>query len=226
VIKTIEPPRRKDAKEKAEAGPLNGIKCAWTGSGGRGYKELMFGNIWKTLAIFACTLALGGCAENKPPSANGGLFRQKNEGYSILYKLMGDESEVAKIFFIKHADDSVGAPVKQIGAACQGAKDEMDEFPKKDNRLEYDVSDLPYIEQKSRDLSRSVTTKALLESSGKEFELHLIFAQAQAMSYATELCDALAADEDNPLRKSFLTDLSRQCGKFYASLMELLVVKS
>jgi hypothetical protein len=183
----------------------------------------------KLLAAFGCfafSVALAGCAASpKPPSANGGLFRQKNEGYSILYKLMSDESQVGKIFIIKHADDSVGNLIRGVGDACTAASKQMDEFPKSDNRIEYDVSDLPYIEVKSRELAASETTKALLGSSGKEFELRLIFSQAQAMNYAHQLCDALAADEDNPDRKNFLTDLSQRCSGYYTSLMSMLDVK-
>lgn len=179
------------------------------------------------LLLLACALALSGCAESvKPPSANGGLFRQKNEGYSILYHLMSQESDVAKIFIIKHASDQVGDVVKQVAATCQAAKAQMDEFPRKDNRIEYDVSDLPYIEQSSRDLAQKADTKALLERSGKEFELELVFTQAQAMMYARDLCDALAGDEDDPLRKAFLNDLSKQFSRLTDSLMELLEVKS
>ena len=35
------------------------------------------------------------------------MFRERNEGYSLLYKLMSDESNVSKIFILKHADDPV-----------------------------------------------------------------------------------------------------------------------
>jgi len=179
------------------------------------------------LGLLVTALALTGCAESaKPPSANGGIFRQKNEGYSILYKLMTQESDVAKIFIIKHASDQVGDVVKQVAATCQAAKAQMDEFPKKDKRVEYDVPDLPFIEQGSRDLAQKADTKALLGRSGKEFELELVFTQAQAMMYAHDVCEALASDEDDPLRKTFLTDLSTQCGRLADSLMQLLEVKS
>jgi hypothetical protein len=179
------------------------------------------------LMLLICAAVLAGCAEtHQPLSANGGLFRQKNEGYSLLYKLMSDESKVGQIFIIKHADPSVGNLVKQIGDACKSAQAKMEQFPQKDPRMEYDVADLPFIEQKSRDLAAHADTKALLESSGKTFELRLLFTQAQAMSYGRDLCDALADDEDDPLRKAFLTNVSRQCGQFYDSLMDLLAVKT
>jgi hypothetical protein len=184
-------------------------------------------NNCKTFILLLCPVVLAACAStDKPPSANGGIFRQHNEGYSLLYKLMSDDSRVSGIFFLKHADESVGGLVKEIANFCDAAKKRMDEFPKSDRRIEFDVSDLPYMEQRSRDLQAKEDEKALLGSSGKEFELRLIYTQAQAMGYAVQLSDALAEQEDDPVRKSFLADVSRRCGAFHDSLMKLLAVKS
>jgi hypothetical protein len=172
-------------------------------------------------------MALVGCATTtKPPSENGGMFRERNEGYSLLYKLMSDESKVGEIFIIKGADDSVKGLVKEIGAACTDAKKQMDGFPLANDRIEYDVSDLPRLEQESRDLEAKEDEKQLLTSSGKTFELRLIFTQAQAMGYAVNLCQSVAAHEDDAGRTEFLTNLSKQCAGFQQRLMDLLIVKS
>jgi hypothetical protein len=170
-------------------------------------------------------LAAGCAATPKAPSENGGMFRERNEGYSLLYRLMGDESKVGEIFIIKHADDSVGGLVKEIGAACTGAKKQMEAYPAMNNRIEFDVPDLPKVEQESRDLEAKTQEKNLLMSSGKTFELRLVFTQAQAMEYAKDLCDALIAREDNVQIKAFLTALSLQCAGFHQRLMDLLTVK-
>jgi hypothetical protein len=172
-------------------------------------------------------IALAGCSTApKPPSENGGLFRERNEGYSLLYRLMSDESKVGEIFIIKHADDSVKGLVKDIAAACQAAKKQMDGFPMANNRIEYDVPDLPRLEQESRDLEAKEEAKDLLTSSGKTFELRLIFTQAEATGYAVNLCQALAAHEDDAGHKDFLNNLSSRCAVFQQRLMELLIVKS
>jgi hypothetical protein len=177
--------------------------------------------------ILSCAIALAGCSTTlKPPSENGGMFRERNEGYSLLYKLMSDESKVSEIFILKHADDPVKGLVKEIGAACQAAKKQMDGFPMANNRIEYDVPDLPRLEQESRDLEAKEETNDLLTSSGKTFELRLVFTQAEAMGYAVNLCQALAADEDDTGHKDFLNKLSGQCAAFRQRLMDLLIVKS
>ena len=176
--------------------------------------------------VLLIVISAAGCsATPKAPSENGGMFRERNEGYSLLYKLMSDESKVSEIFIIKYADDSVGGLVKEIGAACTGAKKEMESYPGLNIRIEYDVPDLPKVEQESRDLEAKAETKSLLTSSGKTFELRLLFTQAEAMEYAINLSNAIAAKEDDGGRRKFLTDLSEQCAGFDDRIFKLLSVK-
>jgi hypothetical protein len=183
--------------------------------------------IGKELGVLICAIAAAGCAVTAgPPSENGGLVRQRNEGYSLIYKLMGDESKVGQIFILKDADKSIVDLVKEIGVVCQTAKEQMDQFPKTDNRIEYDETDLPNVEQKSRDLEASEQTKALLFSSGQAFELRLLHTQAQAMDYGKQLAKALAAQESDPARKSFLENLSKRCGELHYKIMTHLAVQS
>lgn len=139
---------------------------------------------------------------------------------------MNDESEVGKIFILKSADDSVKSVVKEIGSACEAAKKQMDEFPKQNIRIEYDVPDLPYMEKRSRDLQAKDDERALLTTSGKEFERRLIFTQAEATNYAMQLCKALNEKETDPGRKSFLENLAKQFSDFHGRLMNLLAVQS
>jgi hypothetical protein len=182
--------------------------------------------IAQTMLCLAAALILAGCSETpNTPSQNGGMFRERNEGYSLLYKLMSDNGDVDKIFILKHADEPVGGLVKEIAAACKSAKAQMDEWPKANNRIEFDVADLPKIEQAARDQESSAQAKNLLTSSDKPFETKLIFNEAEAMGYAANLCEALLKHEDDPGHKDFLTKLQKQCSDFRDRLMELLTVK-
>jgi hypothetical protein len=174
-----------------------------------------------TPLIFGCTQT----APNPPAGEKISDIREQNAGYSLLYQLMKDESDVKDIFLFKEADDSVGNLIREISNHCSAAKSEMDQFQKTDARLDYDVPNLPQIEQESRALARSEDTHDLLGSSGKPFELHLIFTQAQAMGYARDLSQALANHENDPERKTFLTDLSKQCADYNERLMGLLAAK-
>jgi hypothetical protein len=191
------------------------------------YKLSMLRKINPHLALLPAAFILAACASTPtaPAITGGGLIHERNQGYSILYKLMSDESDVGKIFILKSADEPVKNQVKEIGAAAQAAKKQMDEFRKQDKELEYDIADLPYLEQHGRDLQAKDDEKALLFSSGREFELRLVFTQAQAMDYAMQLSRGLAEKEDDPARKSFLQNLTKQTGDFHDQLMKLLTVK-
>ena len=174
------------------------------------------------VAILAgCTLTP---APPPAPAGSADSFRQLNEGYSLLYKLMSDESDVGKIFILKRPSEAVSAPVKEIGNAAQAARKKMDELAKQDSRLSYQTADLPYIEQRSRDLQSSAYSKALLTSSGKEFETRLVFTQMEAMNYAVQLCKSLNEKEQDANRKAFLQGLEKQCQDFHDRLAKLLTV--
>jgi hypothetical protein len=138
---------------------------------------------------------------------------------------MGDESNVSKLLIIKHADEPVAGLVKEIAAAARAAKKQMDEFAKSDAGLTYDNTGLPEVEQASRDHTAKVDAKQLLTSSGKSFELHLVFTQAEATSYAAEIAAALEARDDNSARKTFLANLSKQFNQFHDRLMNSLTVQ-
>ena len=139
---------------------------------------------------------------------------------------MTDESDVGKIFILKSASDPVKNLVKEIGSAAQSAKKQMDTFPTPDSRIDFNLTDLPQLEQRSRDLQAKEDEHTLLFSSGKDFELNLIFTQLEAVDYAKQLCKALIEKESDPTRRTFLTNLANQCDGFRDRLMKLLSVQN
>jgi hypothetical protein len=188
--------------------------------------------VLRSALVTLLLLGSGACTPNHPAPASSGSsseddvsYRARNEGYSILYKLMSDESDVGMLFWLKHADDSVTILVKAVGERCQAAKKQMDQFAASDKHIQLNAADLPEVEQKCRDLEADEKRHELLSSSGKEFELYLIFSQAEAMSYADNLCVAMEKVEDNPIRKKFLVELGKQAGDFHERFMKLLMAK-
>jgi hypothetical protein len=189
----------------------------------------------KFILILASGLALNGCAptQSTPASApaaggpvGGAADRERNEGYSLLDKLLSDEASVSDILIVKHADNSVSGLVKEIAAACGAAKNRMTAFRKLDRGLHYDLADLPTVEQKSRELESAVETRKLLDLRGSEFEVRLIVTQIEAMGYAADLAKALEAHEVDPIRKTFLTSLSDQCEAFRERLEKMLTTRT
>jgi hypothetical protein len=172
-------------------------------------------------------LAAAGCATGASGQAKEATpLRQRNEGYSLLYKLMSDESDVDKLFIFKNAEEPIASVIKDIAVFSRSTKDRMDEFKKADAQMDYDVGDLPVVEQKVRDLIARLDEKNLLFSTGKEFSAYLVFTQLQAMDYGSKLSKALEDHEDNPDRKKFLEDVSARSGAFAKRLTDLLTVKS
>ncbi len=138
---------------------------------------------------------------------------------------MSDESQVSKLLFLKRVGPSVGSVVKGISTTCEDAKKQMDGFAR-DGGINFQVSDLPAVEQRSRELQAKEESRLLLGSSGKDLELRLTFTQVEAMGYAMHLAQALAEREDNVARKAFLENLATRCAALRDQVMGLLSVKS
>jgi hypothetical protein len=178
----------------------------------------------KPLLLLTCCVALTGCAAvTSPAPDSGGADRVRNEGYSLLYKLMSDESKVGQIFILKSASASVTDVVKEVGNSCQTYKKQLDDFAAADNGMHLNMPDLPIAEQQSRDLIAGSQTRSLLISSGREFEVQLLITQVQAMDYASHLAKAIERHEEDKDRKQFLTDLSARCAGYHDQLVKLLV---
>jgi hypothetical protein len=179
---------------------------------------------WFRLALVAGVLAVTGCAtvQQVLPTKAGREARARNEGYSLLYQLLGQESDVAKILIIKHADAPVTEVIKEISAACTQAKGELDAFHEKDHHLSFVMSNLPKVEQETRAAIQSTDTKELLFSSGKTFEQRLLFTQAQAMNYAAHLAQVLHDQEKDTDRKDFLAKLDARCTALHDKVIGLM----
>jgi hypothetical protein len=152
----------------------------------------------------------------------GAQSRIRDEGYSLLYTLADKQSDVGKVLIIKHASEKVSIEIKQIAEVFGQAKKQLDGFAKEDGSLDFKMSHLPPMEEKTRAAIESTTTKDLLFSSGKAFELRLLLTQVQALDYASHLAGQLADQDGNPKRKEFLTQFAKQCEQHHKQVVELL----
>jgi hypothetical protein len=179
---------------------------------------------WVCGALIVCVLTVTGCAtvQKVLPTAAWRQARVRKEGYSLLYHLMSQESDVAKIFIIKHADPPVTDIIKEIASTCDQARKDLELFHEKDRHLSFEMANLPELEQKTRAAIQSTVTKQLLMSSGRTFEHRLLFTQAESMNYAAHLAAVLHDQDDNQLRKQFLATLSQKCTTLHDQVVELL----
>jgi hypothetical protein len=179
---------------------------------------------WVCGTLIVCALVVTGCStvQRVLPTAAWHKARVRNEGYSLLYQLMSQDSDVAKILIIKHADPPVADVIKEIASTCGQAKKELEQFHEKDRHLSFEMTNLPQIEQKTRAAIESTVTKQLLFSSGKTFERRLLFTQAESMNYAAHLAKVLHEQEDNADRKNFLATLSERCITLHDKAIDLM----
>jgi hypothetical protein len=179
---------------------------------------------WVCGTLLVCALAVTGCAtvQKVLPTAAWHQARVRNEGYSLLYQLLSQDSDVAKILIIKHADSPVADVIKEIASTCGQAKKELDLFHEKDRHLSFEMANLPEFEQKTRAAIQSTVTKQLLFSSGKTFENRLLLTQVESMNYAAHLAKVLHEQEDNANRKDFLATLSERCTTLHDKAINLL----
>jgi hypothetical protein len=179
---------------------------------------------WVCGTLIACALAVTGCStiQKVLPTAAWHKARVRNEVYSLLYQLMSQDSDVAKILIIKHADSPVADVIKEIASACGQARKELDSFHENDRHLSLAMTNLPQVEQQTRAAIDSTVTKQLLTFSGKTFEHRLLFTQAEAMNYAAHLTNVLREQEDNANRKNFLATLSERCTSLHDKVIDLL----
>jgi hypothetical protein len=164
-----------------------------------------------------------GCAsvQEKIPFV-GSRYRTRNEGFSLLYDLTTKQRDVDKILILKHVSDKTAKEIKEIAQTFRQAQEQFDAFARQDSSLDFKTKHLPVLEDKTRDSIQSTTTKDLLFSSGKDFELRLLLTQVQALDYASHLASVLGNQDENKGRKSFLSEFSKQCDQHHKNVMQLL----
>lgn len=174
--------------------------------------------------LLAGTLVVAGCAtvQKVIPTVAWHQARVRNEGYSLLYQLLSQESDAAKILIIKHVDPPVADLIKEIASTCDQAKKNLEQFRTKDRHLNFEVPNLPEIEVKTRAAIQSTETKQLLFSSGKTFEVNFLLTQAEATNYAAHLAQVLRDQETDIFRKKFLDELAQRCTTLHDKVLQLL----
>ena len=179
---------------------------------------------WVGGTLIVCVLVVTGCAtiQQVLPTVAGQKIRARNEGYSLLYQLLSQESDAAKILIIKHADYPIPDLINEIAHTSGQAKKDLELFQKNDPHLNLKMPYLPEIEQKTRAAIESTVTKQLLFSSGTTFEVRFLFTQAEAMNYTAHLAQVLHDQEAAPLRQKFLATLSERCTMLHDRVMGLL----
>jgi hypothetical protein len=169
---------------------------------------------------------LGGCA-TKPPeapavTANDQRFGIRNQGYSLLHKLLSDEKELSKLLVIKKENSDAGALIKEISQVAADAVKQLEAFSKADSHLHLNMPGLPQVEAQARDLISKTEAKELITKSGEKFEMRVLITQADALRYASALAAAISAHEGDQNRKKFLAATSEKFQELHQKLIDLM----
>jgi len=133
---------------------------------------------------------------------------QDTHGYALLFELLGDEKNVSKLLIIKRERPELRDLIRDVAQRCGTAHEELERFAKADPALNLKTNGLPAVEVGTRDAIGKTKAKQLLNESGKEFELRLLIAQHEALTYGSHLAAAIAKAEANSQRAQFLRRLS------------------
>jgi len=144
-------------------------------------------------------------------------------GYALLFDLLGDEKDVAKLRIIKRERDELKNFIKEVSRVSGEAHKKLQEFGKNDGRLNLKAMGLPSAEVETRKAISQTKEKALLGSTGKEFELELLLDQNEALAYGAHLARVVSGHEDNPIRADFLRQVADDLGRLQQKLRGMLL---
>jgi hypothetical protein len=174
-------------------------------------------------------IVLMGCA-TKPPAAapetlapsRDSSLAIRNQGYSLLYKLLSDEKNVSKLLVVKNENFDVGELIKKIARTTGAAAKELEAFAKGDPHLHLNIDGLPVAEKETRELIAKTRAKELVTKTGEKFELRILLTQIEAMSYGAHLAVVVQSHETDESRRKFLGDVSQQLQELHQAIIDLM----
>jgi hypothetical protein len=167
--------------------------------------------ILRTAILICLGLVAGGCAlhqssEEFPVKGTGNAA--DHGGYALLFGLLGDEKDVAKLLVIKRERAELRDLIKAIAETAASAHKQLEDFAKADRSLNLTRQGLPPAEGTTRAAIARTKGKELLAEGGKEFELQLLLSQNEALTYGAHLAETVAKAEDNPQRVKYFQQLA------------------
>src|SRR5215204_1650003 len=171
------------------------------------------------LVVAGCTLHQS--SEEFPVKGTGNAV--DHGGYALLFGLLDDERQVAKLLVIKRERSGLRELVEAVAKTASAAHKQVEEFAKADRSLNLTRQGLPPAEGTTRASIARAKSKELLIEGGKEFELRLLLSQNEALTYGSHLAETVGKAENNPERAKYFQqlagDLRQLQGKVVAMLL-------
>ena len=191
--------------------------------GGRGSMKYSSGLFLSAMWV------LSACATLEP-SATGGAPTKVNvsefsEGYGLLYDLVSKEKQSSLLSIIKTTSPELKSLLERISETSKATAKELETLVKLDPTRNLKVTNLPRLEQATRDSIDKETSKELLQSKGVDLEFHVLSSQLPAMNYAAHLARSLAVVETNPRRREFLLQTDRKFSDLHGQVYKMILTR-
>ena len=182
--------------------------------------------LFAVMLLAACVLT--GCQSPKvgTPVESSAAQSTRNNCYSLLHQLLGEQKDVSILRFIRREQTDVKNLTKKIAANSAAGAKLLEEFAKHDPSINLDDIRLPPGEAATRDAIASTRKKELLGQPGEEFELTLLLTQTEALSYGSHLAKVAAENESQPDRARALAGVSEDMTNLYHEAFVLLLSKT
>lgn len=146
----------------------------------------------------------------------------RNNTYSLLYDLLGDEKDVSKLRFIKREESEVKQLLIRISQTAREAHKQLEAFARQDGGLNLQMLQLPVGEVAVRKDIAAAEQHQLLHESGERLEFDLLLTQTDALRYGTHLAKVASQNDFNAARAQYLGDLSQRLQSLYDESVALL----
>ncbi len=147
-------------------------------------------------------------SQNQPTAVTNAIPAQGvlQNGYALLFDLLGDEKNVSLLHFIKSEQPELKTLMADISRVSGEAYQRLEDFGKADPKLNLKNEGLPLAELAARKSISTMKTRLLLHSKGTEFELQLLLSQSEALVYGANLAQVTAASETDSQRATYLRE--------------------
>lgn len=149
-----------------------------------------------------------------PPRISGAVG-ERSEAMALAWGLLKENQDVAGILAIKSVSDDTETLVREIAAAGRQAAVTLEGVARREG-LPLDDDGLPAAERRVRASIRARMTRELLLGSGAAFERSLLLSQIEALGYASNLLEEVAAQLRTVDLDDAAVDLDGEAKRFSA----------
>ncbi len=189
--------------------------------------------LYRFSLVVGLLLFLPGCAAlrsdpatyNRPTTVSNAIPPKGvlQNGYALLFDVLGDEKDVSLLRFIKHEQPELKTLIGDISSTAAGAYKQIEGYGKADPKMNLKNEGLPLAELAARKSISTYKTRLLLHNKGPEFRLQLLLSQNEALVYAANLARIVAASETDSQRATFLRTTADTLMKLDERLLQMLL---